>query len=266
MTTTSFTSSQTQDGSIGAIEGAKSAMRQALRLAPGHAAANANVALLRRVGADAQESDSAPWQIRRDFASDPRTAGDKTVLSAWRPNSAAASVGLAVEYLSRKPAFAELPFGEWSHVLFYQVARGHYFFVVDQGRRIRGFLGWALTDQRRAELWVEGRSGLSNSECLEGDCVIVNAWSADAPGVNAFIREAVRKLFADRRSIYFKRHYPDGRERPMRLSIPAHRTAPLAQMRDRLARGEMTTDERPLEPRRSLRAWQVPISLKGERV
>jgi hemolysin-activating ACP:hemolysin acyltransferase len=146
---------------------------------------------------------------------------DESKFAAWRPTSPSSSVGLAVEYLSRKPAFARLPFGEWSQVLFHQVARGHYFFVVDRERRIRGFLGWALTNQRLAELWLEGRSGLKNDECLEGDCVIVNAWSADTTSVNGFIREAMRKLFADRHAIYFKRHYPDGRERPMRLLVPA---------------------------------------------
>jgi hemolysin-activating ACP:hemolysin acyltransferase len=130
---------------------------------------------------------------------------------------------LAVEYLSRKPAFADLRFGDWSQSLFFQVARGHYIFVIDRDRRIRGFLGWALTDQLRAELWLGGHAGLNNDECLEGDCVIVNAWSADTAAVNTFIRKAMHNLFATRRAIYFKRHYPDGRARPMRLMIPAHR-------------------------------------------
>jgi Flp pilus assembly protein TadD/hemolysin-activating ACP:hemolysin acyltransferase len=207
----------------GAIEAAKSAMGEALRLAPGHAAARANLAALLRIGSTAPESRAAGLEIGPDFAHDQRAAGDETSLTAWRPNSPAASLGLAVEYLSKKPAFAKLLFGEWSQTLFYQVARGHYFFVIDRNRRIRGFLGWALTDQRRAELWLEGRSGLSNSDCLEGDSVIINAWSADATGVNAFIREAMHKLFAHRRALYFKRHYPDGRERPVRLTIPAHK-------------------------------------------
>jgi hemolysin-activating ACP:hemolysin acyltransferase len=148
---------------------------------------------------------------------------DKSVLTAWRPSSPSSSVGLAVEYLSQKPAFAKLPFGEWSQVLFHQVARGHYLFVVDQDRRIRGFLGWALTEERFAELWVEGLSALRNEQCLEGDCVIVNAWSADTIAVNHFLREGMLKLFAAKRVLYFKRHYPDGRERPMRLVVPAHR-------------------------------------------
>jgi hemolysin-activating ACP:hemolysin acyltransferase len=204
----------------GAIEGAKAALREALRLAPGHAAAKADLAALERGGADAAERPSAAPDARGDLG-EQRAPGDKAVFSAWRPTSPAASLGLATEYLSTKPAFAKLPFGDWSQVLFHQVARGHYFFVVDHDRRICGFLGWALTDERLAELWVEGRTGLKNDECLAGDCVIVNAWSANTIEVNGFIREAMRKLFADRRAIYFKRHYPDGRERPMRLIIPA---------------------------------------------
>jgi hemolysin-activating ACP:hemolysin acyltransferase len=150
--------------------------------------------------------------------SDPRPT-----LSAWRPESQAAAVGLAVEYLSTKPAFAFLPFGAWSQVLFHQVVRNHYLFLIDEHRRIRGFLGWALTDQRRAESWVEGRFDLRNEECLDGDCVIVNAWSADTAAANRFLRKAMIQLFGNRRIIFFKRHYLDGRVRPMRLVVPAHR-------------------------------------------
>jgi hemolysin-activating ACP:hemolysin acyltransferase len=173
-------------------------------------------------GADAPQRRSATPATRGDPGERQPAAGDKPILTAWRPTSPAASVGLATEYLGRKPAFAKLPFGDWSQVLFHQVVRGHYFFVVDQDRRVCGFLGWALTNQHLAELWLAGRSGLKNDECLAGDCVIINAWSADTTAVNRFILYAMRKLFADRRTIYFKRHYPDGRERPMRLTVPRY--------------------------------------------
>jgi tetratricopeptide (TPR) repeat protein len=187
------------------IAEAKRAMDEARRFAPDHAKAKAST--------------------------DRPMAGGKPILTAWRPTSPAASVGLAVEYLSRKPAFARLPFGDWSQVLFHQVARGHYLFVVNQDRKICGFLGWALTDECFAELWLEGRSALTNDQCLDGDCVIVNAWSADTTNVNRFILEAMFKLFAERRAIYFKRHYPDGRERPVRLTVPAHRDASAGKRR-----------------------------------
>jgi tetratricopeptide (TPR) repeat protein len=186
---------------LGAIARAEAALREALRIAPGHAAASARLASLRRVGETA-----------------PPTA--KTGLTAWRPTSPAAAVGLAVEYLARKPAFARLPFGEWSQVLFFQVARTHYFFVVNDEQRILGFLGWALTQQPLADLWVEGQLPLRNEECLDGECVIVNAWAADTPAVSDFILDAMRKLFANKRAVYYKRRYPDGRSRATRLKVP----------------------------------------------
>jgi tetratricopeptide (TPR) repeat protein len=203
----------------GAIEGAKDAMREALRHAPDHAAAKDNLAALLRIGGHEQSVVSATPEARAPPAVDRRGAKDDAILTAWRPKSPAASLGLAVEYLSKKPAFAKLQFGEWSQVLFYQVARGHFFFVVDQDRRVRGFLGWALTREALAEQWVEGRGGLRSDECCEGDCVIVNAWAADSGAVNRFILQTARKLFAAKRTLYFKRHYPDGRTRPMRLSV-----------------------------------------------
>jgi hemolysin-activating ACP:hemolysin acyltransferase len=173
-------------------------------------------------GAGTPETRPAATATRSDLGEWQTVPGDKAILTAWRPTSPAASLGLAAEYLSTKPAFAKLSFGDWSQVLFHQVVRGHYLFVVNQDRRVCGFLGWALTDQHLAELWVEGRSGLKNDECLAGDSVIVNAWAADTTVVNRFLLGAMRKLFADRRAIYFKRHYPDGRERPMRLMVPGY--------------------------------------------
>jgi len=183
----------------GKVEGAKAAMREALRLAPDHAVAKDNLAALLRAG-------------------EPDARAERT-LSAWKPQDKSAALGLAVEFLSKMPAFARLQFGEWSQVLFYQVARGHFFFVVDQDKRVRGFLGWALTEEPLAEQWVEGRAGLRNEQCLDGDCVIINAFAAETPEAKRFIEQAMRELFGSRRMLYFKRHYPDGRMRPMRLGV-----------------------------------------------
>ena len=203
----------------GAVEGAKAAMREALRHAPDHAGARANLAALERMGDGGQAAASATPDPPSAPAVARGGAKDDLGLSAWRPKDTSAALGLAVEFLSKKPAFARLQFGEWSQVLFYQVARGHFFFVVDRDRRVRGFLGWALTSQALAEQWVEGRAGLRNDECREGDCVIVNAFAAETGGANRFIVDTMRKLFANKRTLYFKRHYRDGRTRPTRLSV-----------------------------------------------
>ena len=165
--------------SQGAIEGAKAAMREALRLAPGHATAKANLDALERLGGGGRATASAtPDAPARPAVNKSGVEGNVT-LQSWRPKDSAAALGLAVEFLSRKRAFARLQFGEWSQVLFYQVARGHFFFVVDQEWRVRGFLGWALTGKDLAEKWVEGRAGLRDDECRDGDCVIINAFAAE---------------------------------------------------------------------------------------
>ena len=204
----------------GAIEDARAAMREALRYAPGHATAKANLAALERMGVGGPAAASAAPGAGTSPPIDPRGMDDKTVIfSSWRPKDSTAALGLAVEFLSRKPAFARLQFGEWSQVLFYQVARGHFFFVVDQDRRVRGFLGWALTREDLAEKWVKGRAGLRDDECREGDCVIVNAFAAETADAKRFIVNTMRRMFANKRTLYFKRHYRDGRTRPMRLNV-----------------------------------------------
>ena len=198
----------------GTVEGAKAAMREALRHAPDHAVAKDNLAVLMRLGGEAPPVTPPPPRT-----ADAREAEDNARLAIWRPKDPSASLGLAVEFLSKMPAFARLQFGEWSQVLHCQVAREHCFFVVDQDKRVRGFLGWALTEQPLAEQWVEGRAGLRNEQCLDGDCVIINAFAAETGAAKRCIVDTMRKLFASRRTLYFKRHYPDGRTRPSRLSV-----------------------------------------------
>jgi Flp pilus assembly protein TadD len=204
--------------SQGGIEGAKAALREALRVAPGHETAKANLDALERLGGGRHAAASATPDAGARSAVDQSEVEDNVTLSSWRPEDMAAALGLAVDYLSRKPAFARLQFGAWSQVLSNQVARGHFFFVVDQARRVRGFLGWGLTREDLAEKWLEGRARLREDECREGDCVIINAFAAESRDAKRFIVDTMRGLFTNKDALYFKRYYPDGRKRPMRLS------------------------------------------------
>lgn len=118
-----------------------------------------------------------------------------------------------------KPAFANLPFGEWSRVLVGQINRGHYCFAIDEAGQIQGFVGWALTSRDKAEAWVEGRRALSYEDSLAGDCLVFNAWSANTTRVHRFLVDEARKLISDKQTLYFKRYYSDGTTRPVRLSV-----------------------------------------------
>lgn len=138
---------------------------------------------------------------------------------AFRPRQPEAALGMAVAHLMGKPAFAKLRFGEWARILVGQVNRGHYSFVADAGNQVRGFAGWAMVTQEKAEAWVEGRAGLSFQDCLAGDCVVFNAWSADDFAVHRFMVDEARKLISGKQTMYFKRYYPDGSTRPVRLNV-----------------------------------------------
>ena len=202
----------------GAVEGAKEAMREALCHAPGHRAAEANLKALMRRSGKTKVADGSGADIRTDFEAVQQSLEDAAVLSAWKPSNPEVSLGLAVEFLRKKPAFARLPFGEWSQVLVGQINRGHFCFIMDQKRRVHGFFGWALTPQYLAEEWIEGRSGLRDEECRAGDCVIFNAWAANSPRVHRFMVDTARRALQGKRMIYYKRHYSDGRSRLVRLS------------------------------------------------
>ena len=135
-----------------------------------------------------------------------------------RPDQPALALGMAVNHLMTKPAFAKLKFGDWSKVLVGQINRRHFASAVDAEGQIQGFVGWALTTAERAEAWLEGRA-LSYEESLAGDCVVFNAWSASTTGAQRFLVEEARKLVRDKQTMYFRRAYADGSHRPVRLPV-----------------------------------------------
>ncbi len=143
----------------------------------------------------------------------------KPALRLVRPSHPATALGLAVSHLMLKPAFARLQFGDWSRILVGQINRGHCCFVADAQDQIVGFMGWLLTTQEKAEAWVEDRRGLSFEDSKAGDCVVINAWSADSNAVTRLLVRHARRAFGDKQTLYFKRHYPDGSTRPARLSV-----------------------------------------------
>jgi hypothetical protein len=158
----------------------------------------------------------------------PRTVPITPPLRLFQPPDPAVALGMAANYLMSKPPFANQRFGEWTSVLVGQINRGHYYFAVD-GKRVRGFMGWGLTTREKAEAWVEGRRFLSFEDCLYGDCLIFNAWSADSTKVHRFLVDEARKFCSDKHTLYFKRHYKDGRVRPVRLNVNDFMTTHIRQ-------------------------------------
>jgi hemolysin-activating ACP:hemolysin acyltransferase len=155
-----------------------------------------------------------------DMEPDRKTNGNASHdLRLSRPKEAATALGLAVAHMMSKPAFASLAFGDWSRVLVGQINRGHYAFVIDGANQVQGFAGWGLVARAKAEVWVEGRYNLTYQDCLEGDCIVFNAWVADSAHVHRFLVDAARKLMKDKQTLYFKRHYKNGGWRPVRLNV-----------------------------------------------
>jgi hemolysin-activating ACP:hemolysin acyltransferase len=140
-------------------------------------------------------------------------------LKLFRPQNAYMALGLAVNHLMTKPAFAHLRFGDWSRILTGQINRKHYYFAIDGKNQVQGFMGWAFASKDKAEAWVEGRGGLSFEDSLHGDCVIFNAWAASTAEANRFLVAQAREIIAGKDTVYFKRHYKDGSTRPVRLPV-----------------------------------------------
>jgi hemolysin-activating ACP:hemolysin acyltransferase len=147
--------------------------------------------------------------------------GGSPRLRLIRPNNPYVALGLAVNHLMIKPAFANLRFGDWSRILVGQINRRHYAFVIKERNEIQGFLGWAFATREKAEAWVTGRAGLSYEDSQDGDCLLINAWAARSPEAGRLLRDAARRIGRGKQTVYFKRHYPDGTTRPMRLNANA---------------------------------------------
>lgn len=145
---------------------------------------------------------------------------EKPALKTRMFENRAMALGLAVEYLMTKPAFARLSFGHWSRVLTGQIRRGHYFFVCTD-RKVVGFAGWGLGSEAEAEDWIAGNTGDPPGDARSGDNIILNAWAADTPEANRVLLDELRIRGRDRRMLYARREYPDGRARPLRLKLGA---------------------------------------------
>lgn len=135
-----------------------------------------------------------------------------------RPLDPRAGFAESVAHLMTRPAFARAPFGHIARVLAGQVARGHYA-LIRRGPRTVGFVGWARAEQAHAEAWLAGTRGISDAEARTGDCALINCWQADDPAVSRFILSRLGRELAGCRAVYAKRHYPDGRMRPLRLAV-----------------------------------------------
>src|SRR5437588_7693765 len=131
--------------------------------------------------------------------------GEQTsALRIVKPANAAAALGLAVSHLMVKPAFAALKFGDWSRILVGQINRGHFCFAMDSENQIQGFMGWALASKEHAEGWVEGRRALTFEDSRDGDCMVINAWSANSNAVTRFLLAEARRVARDKTTVYFK--------------------------------------------------------------
>lgn len=137
-------------------------------------------------------------------------------LKAVRMTDANMALGLAVRLFMADKALAQLPFGHWSPILWGQIQRNHYHFIVE-GSEALGFLGWCLAKESDAERWLAGGE-LPFDKSYAGDCMIINAWIARGTRVNRFVLQEARHAGRNVKWVYFKRFYADGRNRPMKLA------------------------------------------------
>lgn len=156
-----------------------------------------------------------PGSIGDVAGSSDRTKGKLEIV---RPKSSIVALGMSVGFLMNDPVFARLPFGNWSGVLAGQINRGHFLFAVE-GTRVVGFVGWALASEANAEAWLAGTRALTYEQSLDGEMILLNVWKALTPQAHRLLLDKVRAAVSTKKLIYYKRFYPDGRVRRVRLGV-----------------------------------------------
>jgi hemolysin-activating ACP:hemolysin acyltransferase len=129
------------------------------------------------------------------------------------------TLGIACRLMMHQPAFSDLPFGSWMGVLVGQAERGHVRFFIDRAEAVVGFFGYAICMQADADAWAFRNAPLTDAQSRGGDCVLFNAWVGVHPAVRATMVEEMRRVSAGKAALYYKRFYPDGRVRPIRLPL-----------------------------------------------
>lgn len=167
---------------------------------------------------DSNRTGNGPAKVLDDTSTVSEAA--EATLRAGRLDDDYKALGLAVSLMMADASFGRLAFGHWSRILAGQIRRKHYLFA-SEGKDVTGFLGWALTDEANAENWLTKRGEISFEAAQDGDCVLINAWLAKTERTNRFLLEQLRMIGKDRRLVYAKRYYKDGRMRPLKLSVNA---------------------------------------------
>lgn len=144
------------------------------------------------------------------------TDAPRPKFQALRNKSPHLAAGIAMGLMMGHPAFANRTFGGIARLIAGHVNRGHYLIVFRDGRP-RGFVGWALTDEAAAQAWLDG-DGSRIGDGTQGDCVLLNIWVTDGPDMNTFLVKTLRNLLSDKRRLFARRIYPDGRIRPVTFS------------------------------------------------
>jgi hypothetical protein len=132
------------------------------------AAANANFSAQRDRSMQLANNGKTPLQ-----------SGGPPRLRLIRPNNPYVALGVAVNHLMGKPAFANLRFGDWSRALVGQINREHYYFAIDEKNQVQGLPWLGLDDRRqgrgvahrprRIVLRRQPRRGLPHHQCLGGE-------------------------------------------------------------------------------------------------
>lgn len=149
-------------------------------------------------------------------------------LRIFTPTDPLLALGLLVNYLITKPAYAAMSFGAWTRILVGQVNRSHYRLILDADDRVVGVLGWALANKEEAEGLFSGKPGAAISG-VAGNSIVFNMWAADTPAVNRLVLQAAREAMHGKDFLYYRRLYDDGRWRLVRLSVTAFVSRHLAR-------------------------------------
>jgi hypothetical protein len=131
-----------------------------------------------------------------------------SVLTFEQVSSSPYSLGMICEFVARFPPFNDYEFGAVVKSLLYQLESGSHL-VAGVDDRIVGYVGWISTTHEIAEAWLEQDVPL-RAAAENIDAVAITVMAAEHPRfISGLIRQA--KIRHPDYSVYWKRHFTDGR-------------------------------------------------------
>jgi hypothetical protein len=134
------------------------------------------------------------------------------------------TLGVVLAFICREKPFSEFSAGKIIAAVKHQLSSGSHICLLDGGRLV-AYAGWLPIRKRVGERWMAGEADFAPVPPQEADAAALTIVSVASPALIAPLLRACRRHGAGK-TIFFKRHYEDGRTRKFATRISPRTVGP----------------------------------------